>query len=138
VAAGPKMGETVILGEAVAFGDRPEAASPEGTASGEIVTGQDVADKLDSILGPDPLARTSDETILSTESLLPSGWQVDAPQVTGADVEAQLDKLFNLEPDSLPAGVSGGPAPQADPTSPGQGNLNDTVAFMGPVSPMAS
>jgi len=160
VVPGPNMGETVILGEAVAFGDRP-AAAPSEAAPGEIVTGQDVADKLDSMLGPDPQAKESeespsasapsttastadpapqaefappfeDETILSTESMAPSGWQVDAPQVTGADVEAQLDKLFNLEPESPPKPVE--PAAQPDREPPLQGNMNDTVSFMATAS----
>ncbi|MBW8886360.1 MAG: tetratricopeptide repeat protein [Fibrobacteres bacterium] len=189
VAQGPNLGETVIMGDAVAFGDRA-AAAPSEIASGEMVTGQDVADKLDSMLGPDPKAKASDEaslapvssatattaapaavgpfadllppfsdvptedepapraepatqvepapqaglapsfgdeTILSTETMPPAGWQVDAPQVTGADVEAQLDRLFNLEPD--PPRASAEPATaQADREPPFQGNMNDTVA----------
>ncbi len=185
VAAGPELGETVVMGEAVAFGDRATAA-PSEMAPGEIVTGQDVADKLDSMLGPDPQAKEidtaasatatnaapeamgpfadmlpplsqavaedepatpadpaatagfdpqagsapafPDETLLSTETMPPSGWQADAPQVTGADVEAQLDRLFNLEPDAPPAPA--GTAAQADREIPFQGNMNDTVSFM--------
>jgi tetratricopeptide (TPR) repeat protein len=188
VVAGPKMGETVIMGETVAFGDRPAEARPE-TAPGEIVTGQDVADQLESLLGPDPLAKEraevqpesastaaeemdlirdhaaakaapvatgpfadmlppladlpfpdapasqsgnapsfGDETVLSTETMPPSGWQVDAPQVTGADVEAQLDRIFNLEPDAPPAPAAS--APEAAPEAAGPGNMNDTVTFM--------
>lgn len=94
-------------------------------ADGEIVTGQDVADKLDNLFGieadapaarapqaapafPEPKPWVQDDEpappppageLMSTESLLPPGWFGDAgdgPRVTGADVEAQLDKLFNL------------------------------------------
>ena len=40
------------------------------------------------------------DSIMSTESMLPVGWLADAdehPPVTGADIEAQLDKLFDLD-----------------------------------------
>lgn len=151
VAPGPQVGETVILGEAVSFGDSPipfgelkdsaiaaepdtEDASATPSAGEAWVTGQDVADKLDTLFGAEreerageaaaaPVAETApaagdeevltsaapffaegaprepgaDEALLSTETMLPSGWSGDGPQVTGEDVEAQLDKLFNLE-----------------------------------------
>lgn len=188
LAPGPDLGETVVLGEPVAFGDRPaDVEAHEGAQAGEVVTGQDVADKLDSMLGPDPQAKAAgrpdsdpfardesaseasqpeaalaeetparaagpfaelaprdeapaeefparaaspfdNEALLSTESMLPSAWQPDAPQVTGADVEAQLDKLFNLEPE--PA------APEAPaPPQESQVNLDETVTFVEPHSP---
>ena len=180
LAPGPNLGETVVLGEPVAFGDRPAVAEAHADAqAGEMVTGQDVADKLDSMLGPDPLAKAGgatdsapvaeagpeaqaqetpargvgpfadsaprdeapaeefparpaspfdNEALLSTESMLPSNWQPDAPQVTGADVEAQLDKLFNLEPE--PA-ADEAQAPRED----SHVNLDETVTFMEPQAP---
>jgi hypothetical protein len=188
VAPAPKVGEAVRLGEAVAFGaaPRPEAAAPRAASAdviappeeADIVTGQDVADKLDNLFGletaapsaapearteavpeapveaepapapeaaaaepvgeatvfaepkpwkPDaeePPAPPASEALLSTESMLPPGWFGDAgdgPRVTGADVEAQLDKLFNLEP---------GPEAAAPPAA--QGNVEGTVTFVEP------
>lgn len=41
--------------------------------------------------------------VMSTESMLPMGWLADAgeqPRITGADIEAQLDKLFDMEGES--------------------------------------
>jgi hypothetical protein len=162
VAPGPRIGEAVILGEAVPFGDRMDAAGTEdelampaspGTeaeglpAENEWVTGQDVADKLDTLFGSEPQARSAEnppsaapffaenappepgpgESLLTTESMLPSGWSGDAPQVTGADVEAQLDRLFDLEPGAPPAPTA--PAPQ---TAAPQRNLDETVTFENP------
>jgi hypothetical protein len=48
--------------------------------------------------------------IMSTESMLPVGWLEDAgeqPRITGADIEAQLDKLFDMEgkSDGLESGI---------------------------------
>jgi pilus assembly protein FimV len=188
IAPAPRMGETVILGEAVPFGDRAipfgdrkNAASgaeddsgileipiADGDASAreaanfpaesEWVTGQDVVDKLDSLF-EEPVSPAAapfsaekappepgpGEALLSTESMLPPGWSGDAPQVTGADVEAQLDKLFNLEPsgpDPFPAPGTAPEAPAAaepvpaalgaaPPAAP-ERNLDETVTFERP------
>jgi tetratricopeptide (TPR) repeat protein len=142
VAPGPKLGETVVLGETVSFGDQAipfgdgttpfedrmdEPTGPQDDS--ELVTGQDVADKLDSLFQdpvypatPFPAEKAPrepgpDEALLSTESMLPSAWTGDAPQVTGADVEAQLDKLFNLEP-TVPS-----PAPETAAEAAGAGAM---------------
>jgi tetratricopeptide (TPR) repeat protein len=169
VAPGPKVDEAVSLGEAVPFGEASTGETP--VAAEEIVTGQDVADKLDNLFGietaeppaaeapeaapaareaaapsfPEPKPWSVDAEppppppageLMSTESMLPPGWFGDAgdgPRVTGADVEAQLDKLFNLEGEgeavkavSPPSGHEGG-----------QGNAENTVTFLEPEAPSA-
>ena len=171
VAPPPKVGESVSMGAPVAFGKLPSFPGAETdplAGESEIVTGQDVADKLDSLFGPDPKAKSpapgavgsvlpaAGETMLSTDSLAPSLWTEDAAQVTGADVEAQLDKLFHPEPsapadaaraeaafETAPEAAPGQPAgdppraghaalPQRDQESPIQGNLDETVSFAEP------
>ncbi len=106
-----------------------------------VVTGADVADKLDDMFGvekpksfqrgpvygeqshesiataapaapavvPAPAAPAATSfaeppppppfgDVMSTESMLPLGWLSDAgPQITGADIEDQLDKIFQME-----------------------------------------
>jgi hypothetical protein len=190
VAPGPKVGEAVAMGEVVSFGGEvlfaePEAvaetavpeAVPEPIADEAMVTGQDVADKLDNLFGADPETAAGpalnasataerpfpvdldsgvatahgtqsmpmDEEapgsapwpaegtgaaqfppaggIMSTESLLPPGWfgeAGDGPRITGSDVEAQLDKLFQLE-------AEGETIPRA---APAEGNTGNTSAFL--------
>lgn len=60
--------------------------------------------------------------VMTTESMVPPGWfgeAGDGPSITGADVEAQLDKLFQIETDGeKPAGGHGTGTlapPQAEP-----------------------
>lgn len=164
VAPGPAAGETVALGEVVPFGEAPSLPLGEDTrlsSEGEIVTGQDVADKLDSLLGPDPQAKSASAVdgaeasilpeepapapaasaqalapepgfpapdggaLMSTESMLPSGWQADAPQVTGADIEAQLDRLFDLEPS---AAAEPPPSNVGDTAFPAEASGSDPAA----------
>jgi tetratricopeptide (TPR) repeat protein len=191
VAPGPKVGEAVAMGEVVSFGGEvlfaePEAAVAETAvpeaalepiADEAMVTGQDVADKLDNLFGadpenaanpalnasataerpfpvdrdsgvatahgtqsmpmddeaPDPAPWPAEGTgaaqpppagaIMSTESLLPPGWfgeAGDGPRITGSDVEAQLDKLFQLEAEgeTIPGAASA------------EGNTGNTSAFL--------
>jgi tetratricopeptide (TPR) repeat protein len=183
VAPGPNVGEAVSLGEVVPFGGEivfeeplltPEAIAPAAApieSDEDLVTGQDVADKLDNLFGAEPEAKsaapeamepaadpflepkpeaaaftgakpwTTDEDemedaqppldagIMSTVSMLPPGWfgeAGDGPRITGADVEAQLDKLFHIEED----GETGLPSGAAYASGSDQGNTDNTVAFL--------
>ncbi len=210
VAPSPKVGEAVGMGEAVSFGGDVVFQEPgsENTIAADleipeveslaaeipleesvtavddaVVTGQDVADKLDTLFGMETeapaeshdadahsaftdtatatvsespaasgrgthgIARESpsepkpwpvDDTeaaqppptgdVMSTESMLPPGWfgeAGDGPRITGADVEAQLDKLFDMEGegDAMPAGAH---------EAPDLGNSDNTLAYQDP------
>jgi hypothetical protein len=89
--------------------------------SDDLVTGQDVADKLEDLFGAEPVQEPRQGTrsmgieeasdtsfqpqaeefsgdLLSTESMLPSSLGGrHAPPVTGNDIEDRLDKLFQLD-----------------------------------------
>jgi hypothetical protein len=76
--------------------------------------------------------------VMSTESMLPPGWfgeTGDGPKITGADVEAQLDKLFQIEEDgeTLPGGISGSPGTDTlavRQANPAPGDESDLTVMM--------
>jgi pilus assembly protein FimV len=139
----PAQPELMTLPEAV-------VAEVPPMAQEDMVTGEDVADKLDDMFGADPETEErasaavepaeskeaerpawspaasepadQNQAIMSTESMLPMGWLADAgdqPRITGADIEAQLDKLFDMEgeSDAMDSGASA------------TGNTQDPVTF---------
>jgi tetratricopeptide (TPR) repeat protein len=106
-----------------------EAAIAAETAVAEATVFADVTPWPKDAAEPQPPPAGD---LMSTESMLPPGWfggagaSGDGPGITGADVEDQLDKLFNLE--------GGGETGKAAPAVPGDRvNTGDTASFRAPV-----
>ncbi len=116
----PEVPEEMVTGQDVAeqldylFGAEPaaeESQAPEAAQAekpsaadfawspAEPASASDETGEMKSAVASEPLSGD----IMSTESMLPMGWLADAgeqPRITGADIEAQLDKLFDMEGES--------------------------------------
>ena len=116
-------------GGETAFASIPEDYSDAATQADQLqegITGQDVADKLDALFGEDSAPGAASATSWApqapfhVDSGFPAAAPVDPeagrnPGITGADIEDQLDRLFQLD-------------------DPKEDNIHETVSFDVPAS----